>query len=777
MKKTLIFSSIFLFSTICLLAKLDAKKFDQIYSSSRAIYASDGTLLRLTLAKDDSYRLWKPLAGFPSEFVEAVKIKEDRWFDYHIGFNPFALFRSLFSTYILNEGRYGGSTITMQLARLHFSMDTRNIWGKVKQIAASSWMEWLYSKDEIIEAYLNLVPLGRNIQGYFAGSYVYFRRSLNQLNLAENLALIQIPQNPAAMSKVTGQSQFPDDYLSSWRDHFQDWVDVHSEDENLRPSFARAIAMKGLDTMPFLAPHFTTNILANTKSETEIISSLDINLQKQIERKIERFIDARKNRGIENASALVMRWTDGHILASVGSANFFNNEIAGQVDGTHSKRSPGSTLKPFLYALAFEQGILHPESLVYDLPQDFSAPDNVDSDFLGPISAADALAKSRNIPAADLLRKLNSKHGLYEFLKYSGISNMRDKGHYGTSLIMGSLDVTMVELAGLYGILASNGLQVIPTWEKDFIPPKKPLRFMSAEASVLVKDVLKRVARPAGTVKSTGLIKEEGDIFWKTGTSVGYRDAWTIGIWDDYIVAVWLGDFSGLGHPEFMGIKSAAPLFFQLMDGLKYRHSPKYALHHAWTENIVETEVCSLSGELRSKFCPFTKKSLFIPGTSPIEVCDHHRPVEVLTESNLRACSKSKGERVVKVFETWDSQTLAFFKSKKLARAIAPDFSPECNLLDQKGIGIEPKIISPRIGLSYQVPIREKTAIIPLKALVDSDVKEIFWFVGKALVAKLEPQQDKEIRLSPGNHLIKVIDDHGRTSERFVKVQMSTSRL
>ncbi len=777
MKKLIFISTLLVFSIICFLAKIDVVKFEHIYSSSRAVYARDETLLRLTLAKDDSYRLWRSISRFPPQFIEAVKVKEDRWFDYHPGFNPFALFRSVLSTYVLDEGRYGGSTITMQLARLHYKMDTRNIWGKVKQIVASTWLEWLYSKDQIIEAYLNLVPLGRNIQGYFAGSYVYFRRPLDQLNLAESLALIQIPQNPAAMSNVIGEGTFPSIYLSSWRHHFQDWVNDHPDDENLRPSFARAIPMKGLDTMPFLAPHFTTSLLINTKNDIEINSSLDVNLQKQIEMKIDRFIEARKNRGIDNAAALIMRWTDGQVLASVGSADFFNNKISGQVDGTLAKRSPGSTLKPFLYALAFEQGLLHPESLVYDLPQDFSAPENVDSEFLGPISAADALAKSRNIPAADLLRKLHPKHGLYEFLKFSGISNMRDKGHYGTSLVMGSLDVTMVELAALYGTLASNGLQVIPTLLKNSVPPIRPIKFLSAEASVLVKDILKRVPKPSGAVKSKGLINEEGDIFWKTGTSVGYRDAWTVGIWDDYVVAVWVGDFSGLGHPEFMGIKSAAPLFFQLMDGLKYRQKPLYAFHHAWAENIVDSEVCSLSGELPSKFCPFTKKSLFIPGTSPIEVCDHHRPVEVLTETNLRACSESKGDRIVKVFETWDSQTLAFFHSKQLTRAVAPDFSPECNLLDQKGTGIEPKIISPRIGLSYQVPIKEKTALIPLKAIVDSDVKEVFWFVGKGLVAKLEPQQDKEIRLSPGNHLIKIVDDHGRASERFIKVKMSTSRL
>lgn len=774
MKKTLFLSIPVLILSALILGRLDASKLQQKYGSSLAVYDRNGVLLRMTLANDQRYRLWENLENYPSNVIEAVKLKEDQWFDWHIGFNPIALIRSAWMTYVSDRGRYGGSTITMQLARLYYDLDSRSLSGKLRQVFASVWLEWLYSKNEILEAYLNLVPLGRNIEGYTTGAYVYFRRPLSKLTLAEILALVQIPQNPMRMSKISGDDFYPQEYVSSWKQHFVEWIKHYPQDKNLAPSFERVLSMRGLDTLPFYAPHFTTRVLLeNTQDTIEIKTSLDLELQNQITKKIERFVQSRGRKGIKNASAMVMRWTDGEVLANIGSSDFFNDQIAGQVDGTRSKRSPGSTLKPFLYALAFEQGIIHPESMVFDLPQDFSAPGNIDGDFLGPLTASEALAKSRNIPAADLLRKLSDR-SLYDFLKMAGISEMKEAGHYGTSLVMGSLDVTMQELVGLYGILASNGLEVIPTWELDK-KDKSKIRLLSQDGVVLVKDILKKVARPDGSVASDSVIRNEGDVYWKTGTSVGFRDAWSVGIWGEYVVAVWVGDFSGAGHPEFMGIKSAAPLFFQIVDGLRYRFDNNKDFHHSWTQNIVETEVCSLSGNLPSKFCPLTKKSLFIPGVSPIHVCEHHRLVEVLADSGERACEKSKGEREFKTYEFWNSQALEFFKARKLSRAIPPDYAKECSLLTQKGRGNNPKILSPRIGLKYQVPLREKTALIPLQAIVETDVKEVFWFVGKKLIARIKSDMDQQVRLPPGHHLVKIIDDHGRATERFVTVQVATN--
>lgn len=772
-KKIFIIFFIVLSGTL-LLGRLDRTPLKEQYSTSQALFASKGELLRLTLGADEIYRIWLPLGQFPKEFVEAVQLKEDRWFHYHLGFNPYALGRSFVTSFLIGGSRSGGSTITMQLARLHYKLDTRSVLGKLKQVFASLWLESLYSKNEILEAYLNIVPMGRNIEGYATGSYVYFKKKLKELSISENLALIQFPQNPSPISLLKGQGKLPEKYLSSWRNLFQKWLKVHPNDESLRPSFARPLLLTGLDQLPFLAPHFTTSILNEiSKNEIEIRTTLSTQLQEMTEEKLHRYIETKKKRGIKNAAAMIMRWSDGHILASIGSADFFDNSISGQVDGTLSKRSPGSTLKPFLYALAISQGLIHPQSLVYDLPQDFSAPGNIDGQFLGPITASDALIKSRNVPAADLLRKLDH-HGLYAFLKTAGISQMKDEGHYGTSLIMGSLDLTMKELVGLYGLLAANGKQILPTWKFQKSKTQSEVTLLSAESSVLIKDILKNVSRPEGAARSEGMIDSSGDVYWKTGTSVGYRDAWTLGIWDDYVVAVWVGDFAGAGHPEYQGIKSAAPLFFSLIDGLQSRHHPTKSLHHSWASNVVEIEVCELSGDIPSRFCPHKKKTLFIPGVSPIHVCQTHRPVEVLADSGLRSCENSSGDRKTKVFEFWNSQALSFFKSRKLARLLPPDYAPECNLLNQQGSDREPRIISPRLGLRYQVPLREKTALIPLQSITDTDVKEVFWFVGKRLMARGIPDEDRELRLPPGKHMIKLVDDHGRATERFIQVQVAT---
>src|SRR5207249_1599221 len=270
--------------------------------------------------------------------------------------------------------------------------------------------------------------------------------------------------------------------------------------------------------------------------------------------------------GVHNAAAMLVDSRTMAVQALVGSANFFNKDIAGQVNGTAAKRSPGSTLKPFIYALALDQGVLHPMTVLKDAPSAFGAysPENFDGRFVGPLTAKDALIRSRNVPAVYVASHL-SKPDLYDFLQMAGVSGLRSREYYGLALVLGGGSLTMEELVALYGALANHGVVRPVRYRADQRMPAG-VRVLSAEASYVTLDMLKDNPRPGDLSAATpGPLS----VYWKTGTSYGFHDAWAIGIFGPYILAVWVGNFDGAGNPAFVGVQMAAPLFFQVVDAIE----------------------------------------------------------------------------------------------------------------------------------------------------------------------------------------------------------------
>ncbi len=309
-------------------------------------------------------------------------------------------------------------------------------------------LERHYSKAQLLEAYLNLAPYGRNIEGVGAASEIYFGKEPAQLTLHEAIALSLIPQSPARRAlRMHG------DASAQLAARNRLYARLTKSDAAIGESFSpRAEAKHGM-----LAPHSTTEILAQT-TEREVQSTLDLDLQRLLERRVANFVAANQTRGIHNAAAMLVDARTMEVLAQVGSADFANESIDGQVDGTRSARSPGSTLKPFVYALALDQGLIHPLTMLKDAPRSFGAfdPENFDREFVGPIKATDALARSRNIPAVTLASELRGPT-LYGFLKRAGVNLPRDEKFYGLALPLGGAEVTMEDLVRLYAMLANGG--------------------------------------------------------------------------------------------------------------------------------------------------------------------------------------------------------------------------------------------------------------------------------------------------------------------------------
>lgn len=737
---------------------------------SAAVVDRDGTLLRLTLAADGRYRIRTSLEDVAPAAVDATLLYEDRHFRSHPGFNPLSLFRAAWSTYVSRERVMGASTITMQLARLRFSLDTRSIGGKLVQIARAIQLERHYGKDAILEAYLNLAPYGGNIEGIGAASRIYFEKAAADLSLPEALALAVIPQNPVRRDPSTtpGYEQM----RAARARLFESWAVSHDADEALRAQFTMPLAVHGTGDLPFRAPQFVQELLAGDRAASGVVTStLDLGKQTLIEDRIHSYTGRKRALGVRNASALLVDWRSMQVLASVGSADFFDDSIEGQVDGTTARRSPGSALKPFLYGLAIDAGLIHPASLLEDAPTRFAAytPENFDRGFMGPIKARDALIYSRNVPAIRLLARLGHEQ-FHDFLAAARVGGLRDADYYGLAMILGGIEVSMQELTGLYAMLANSGDEKPLVTRLDAAPDSFERKLLSPEASFLVLDMLRSNPRPDAVNATTA--GPHAPIAWKTGTSYAFRDAWTVGVFGPYVLAVWVGNFDGSENPAFVGRSAAAPLFFEIADSLLASEpGADDEVLPAPGLNLRKVDVCADTGDLPGPYCPRTVKSWFIPGVSPIRVSDVHRAIRVDRKTGLRACRFDPETTRLEVYEFWPSDILALFRKAGVSIRQPPRWSPECGIDLQRSAGTAPQITSPTAGLAYHVRLdRVDEERIPLEATTDGDASKLYWFVDDRFIAAAG--RDEAVFWQPraGRHTILAVDDFGRSESRPVSV-------
>ncbi|ANJ68252.1 penicillin-binding protein 1C [Halothiobacillus diazotrophicus] len=755
--------------------------------SSTAVLDDQGRLLRLTLAADQQYRLWTPLDQLSPTLVQAVLLHEDRHFYLEPGFNPYSLLRGAFKTYVLRRHPQGGSTITMQLARLLWHLDTRSPWGKMQQVARAIQLELQYSKQAILEAYLNDAPFGGNIQGVGAASLIYFDHAPLDLSLPESLALAVMPQNPSVRGRVPAGLAGPE-LLAARNRLFRRWAHMHPVSASERALFALPMTLRPADRLPFRAPWFVDQLLADRMllqpsslglpDRDWIHSTVDLRLQRAVDRQVQAYVAQQAIRGVHNAAALLVDTRDMGIKALIGSADYFDTPIAGQVNGTNAKRSPGSALKPFIYGLGFDQGIVIPATVLRDVPTAYGAyaPENFDGRFEGPVTVTQALIRSRNIPALDVAAQL-SHPDFYHFLQSAGIADLARPEHYGLALVLGGGEVTMQEMAKLYAMLANQGVI-------------KPLRFVQAAsnqtahrlaaqgtrllsraASFMVLDILRQNPPPglAPTGQPSPL-----PVAWKTGTSSSFRDAWSVGVFGPYVLVVWVGNFDGSPNPAFVGGEMAGPLFFNIVAALKAENPGLHDLPAPIPPRLRKVLVCLSSGALPTAWCPRTGESWFIPGVSPIRVDDVYRPVMVNRVTGAAVCppfDPVQDER--KVFAYWPSDLQQLFALAGIPRT-QPPRSPACgplSLADTIG-GSPPQITSPLAGNVYTQQLTHPAqARIPLTVTTDADVHRVYWFADKSYIGQAEPGQTLFWSPSqPGSYTIRAVDDHGRADERLLRV-------
>lgn len=749
------------------------------FPSSTAVYDDKGRLLRLTLSSDQQYRLWVPLKDISPQLVQGVLLHEDRWYAWHPGFNAYGLLRGAWVTYARHAAPQGGSTITMQLARLLWGLNTRTPMGKLRQLGRAVELELFYSKRDILEAYLNDAPYGANVQGVGTASLVYFGKPASQLTLPEALTLVVIPQDPSRRLQA-GQSASNDALISRGvtdaRNRLYDaWVGKYPRDASWKPLFALPLTLRPLNRLPFEAPHAVEQALASQQIGDDsgnpiLTTTIDIDLQKGVQRQIALYVKRNASRGINNASAILVDTRDMGIKAMVGSADYRDASIQGQVNGTLAKRSPGSTLKPFIYALGFDQGILQPQTVLRDVPTAFGpyTPENFDGNFVGPITATQALIRSRNIPAVWVASQLHQP-SLYDFLQQSGISRLASEQHYGLSLVLGGGEVSMQELADLYAMLANHGV-LRPLRLRADGPQAAGTRMLSEEATFMVMDILRQNPRPDDAV---GMQSMRMPVYWKTGTSWAFRDAWTAGIVGPYVLVVWVGNFDGSGNPAFVGVDTAAPLFFQIIDALHAEHVPMDEPMGHMPANLKRVQICLASGNLPTQWCPQKGMTWFIPGKSPIKVDDIYRPVVIDDATGNAACPPYDGKHThVEVYEFWPSDLQRVFQQAGMPRRMPPSNSA-CQG-GQRIDGSAPSITSPLRGSTYTLRLKQlDEERIPFTATSDADAHALYWFVDDAYVGRSSPNELMYWQPhSAGRYTIRVVDDHGRADQRLLDINL-----
>ncbi len=562
--------------------------------TSTLVVARDGTPLRAFADADGVWRYPASIQSVSPLYLQALLNYEDRWFWRHPGVNPWALLRA--GKQWLGSGRIvsGGSTLTMQVARI-LDPHTRTPWGKVKQLLRAVQLELHLSKAQILALYLERAPYGGTIEGVEAASWAYLGKPAAQLSHAEAALLAVLPQSPSRLrpDRHPEAAQRARDKVLERMVALGVWSREDVDDARMEGVVTRALQP------PLHAALLAQRLRAGEPRAARIESTLDIGLQRTLEERVSSYFSQLPER--TSAALLVVDNRTLEARAYVGSVAFGDKQRLGHVDMVQAWRSPGSTLKPFLYGMALDDGLIHSESLMVDAPQSFGGyrPGNFDAAFNGPVSAATALRLSLNVPAVDLLDRVGSARFAAR-LSHAGINLRFPHGSApNLSLILGGTGARLEDLVGSFAAFNRNGIAGRVRYRPDEAVIER--RLMSPGAAWITREVLESNPRPgygSGTFDVTGRPR----VAWKTGTSYGYRDAWAIGSTRHYTVGVWVGRPDGTPLPGQYGAVTALPLMFEVVDSLP--RQPGDASAAPLPGSVSSETICWPTGEREQDVSP-----------------------------------------------------------------------------------------------------------------------------------------------------------------------------
>jgi penicillin-binding protein 1C len=724
----------------------------------------EGGLLHLGLSPQGSYRLPLRLDQLSPELIEAFVRVEDRWFYWHPGINPLSILRAAGQNLQAGGIRSGASTLTMQLARL-IEPRPRTFGAKLLQAWRALQLEARYSKRQILEFYLSRVPMGGNLEGVGAAAWLYFGKSPRDISAGESALLVALPRSPnlrrpdrdparARAGRARVLQRLAGNLPAAWRG--QD------------PASA-AVPTKRLPN-PQRAPHLLDYLAPRLRQRPGLSRlTLDPALQGLAETRLAARVELLAKRGVRHGAVIIVDNRDRSVLAYVGSPQPGSAD-AGQVNGANLLRSPGSSLKPFLYGLAIDQGLITPKTVLFDIPRDYGGykPVNYKGGYAGPVAAQDCLIRSLNTPAVWLESQLVAKgQGLLALHRRLGLARER-QGQSGLSAVLGALPLTLEELVRLYAGLADGGrLRDLRYFSDEALAPVSATLF-SPESAYLVAQMLGQGQRP-DLPSSWEFTATRGRVAFKTGTSFGFRDAWCLAYSPTYTVGVWLGNADAKGSSALVGGQAAAPLALDLMNQL-LRNRDEWFKRPA---GLLSRRVCAETGLPLGPFCPQSDVDDYLPGRSSGLACRVHRQVWVRKRDAKRVApdcmsgpASAYQQRLVEAWPVDVARYLRSFGGRTLPYPAAADDCPSVAAL------APPRFVSPLPRGSFELkaalPLSQQR--LALSAQASADVERLYWFVDGLLVAEGGPAEQCSWQARPGKHAVSVVDSEGRTAQTEIQV-------
>lgn len=732
-------------------------------SYATTVVDSNGEILYSFLSKDDKWRMYTQLNEISDDLKKAIIYKEDRLFYYHYGVNPLAISRAFFNNVIKGKRTSGASTITMQVVRL-LEPKPRTYANKLLEMFRATQLEWKLSKAEILQLYLNLVPYGGNIEGVKSAAVLYFNKMPNHLSLAEITALSIIPNRPSSL-QIGVHNEEIEQERNKWLLRFKkdNIFDKSTIDDALsEPFIAQRIAS------PKIAPHLAFRLKQQYPHSTVIQTTIQKDKQLATEKLIRTYSNKLLPFNIYNTAVMVIDNKNMQVVAYVGSSNFYSNIDAGQVDGVRAVRQPGSTLKPLIYAMAFNQGSLTPKTIMTDVPINYNgySPVNFNQEFNGYVTAENALSKSLNIPAVKALNMVSVDKVVDKLIACNFKTIEKQKDNLGLSLVLGGCGVTLEEMTTLYASFANKGKFFKPK----YINQKQDaasINILNEDVVFMIDEILTKVERP-DLPNSWQSAKNLPKISWKTGTSYGRRDAWSIGYNNNYTIGVWVGNFSGKGVPELTGAQMASPLLFNLFNTLEKKPNKNWLKA---PEDLQFRLVCPESGLPPSQQCEHTVMDYFIPGVSSNMTCKHLQKIYVSENDSFSYCMNclpTAGYKE-KWFPNHPIEMLAYFEEHHINYTKIPKHNPQCTAFNNFN---PPQIATPSNGNTYYI-IKEEPEALVLSVNVASDVKKVYWYINNQFLK--EADKTEKVMYLPtqsGHYKISCSDDKARNSDIEIEVKM-----
>ncbi len=725
---------------------------------AQIITAEDGTPLRSFADQKGVWRYPVKISQVSPLYIEALINYEDQWFWQHPGINPFSIIRATVQNLTNDSIISGGSTLTMQVARL-ISPHKKTILGKIKQLLIALQLEWHFNKEQILSYYLNHAPFGGTIEGIQAASYTYLGKSARELSHAEAALLAGLPQAPS----INRPDRHPDRakrLRNKVLDRMQKqsvWTAEIVNQAKIEPIIAQH------NKQPIIAALLARRLKNLKRGYSTLKTTINIDMQVGIEALVSQYIKQLPTK--TSAAVLVVENRNLQVKSYIGSAIFADNKRFGHIDMIRSIRSPGSTLKPFLYGIALDEGLIHSESLLTDAPISFDGykPQNFSRGFSGAVSVSHALKRSLNIPAVQVLHHLNPNVFVSK-LRNAGLKLISSRyAKPNLSVILGGIGTSLESLVGTYTSLANNGL----TGKIRFISnsPVKQRYLFSPGAAWIIKDILSQHNTPAPV-----------DLSWKTGTSYGYRDFWSIGVTPKYTIGVWVGRPDGTPLVGHYGANTASPLLFSITEKLSKNLSIKQP------KSVLKKTICwplgALASETKTELCHEKKQAFILNEQIPLTLVNRTENRWISNPLKIQVNAKNKltvnnscnvGEVFEKELALWPLSIEPWIAESYRRKTQIGNYDSSCknkNIYYPGEINIE--------GFENHTQLHSAGAIkrLPkIKLLAKNGHGKYYWFINadlKYTVSNLQPvfHQFKAI----GVYQITVVDDLGHSDSVNLEV-------